>query len=78
MFKGYDVINSFSLYRLFFSIYAMLIYLLSNILRPGRKCWEDRYKLNEWADERSGRRAYHGGVGDAVGVLQSEQSDSNP
>ena len=29
-------------------------HLRGNILGPGRKCWEDRYKLNEWTDERSG------------------------
>ena len=26
-------------------------------------------KLNEWANERSGRRAYDGGAGDAVGAV---------
>ena len=44
-------------------------HLRGNILRPGRKCWEDRYKVNERADERSERRAYDGGAGDAVGAV---------
>ena len=44
---------------------SLLFYLLSNIVRPGRKCWEDWYKLNE----RSGRRAYDGGAGAAVGAV---------
>ena len=44
-------------------------HLRGNVLRPRRECWEDRYKLNEWADERSGRCAYDGGAGNAVGVV---------
>ena len=56
-------------------VFSVLFYLycsfslLSNILRPRRKCWEDWYKLNEWADERFGRRAYDGGADDAVGAV---------
>ena len=46
-----------------------IAHLRGNILWPGRKCWEDRYKLNECADERSGRRAYQGRAGDAVGAV---------
>ena len=44
-------------------------HLRGNILRPERKCWEDRYKLNERADKRSERRAYDDGAGDAVGAV---------
>ena len=44
-------------------------HLRGNILRPGRKCCEDWYKLNEWTDERSGRLADDGGAGDAVGAV---------
>ena len=44
-------------------------HLRGNILQPGRKCWEDRYKPNEWAHERSERRAYDGGAGDAPGAV---------
>ena len=56
---------------------ALLFYLLSNILRPGRRCCEDLYKLNEWADERSGRRAYDGGAADAVGAVSEFFSPSS-
>ena len=60
--------NLFSL--LFFSLCLNSVaHLRGNILPPGRKCWEDRYTLNEWVDERSGRRAFDGGVGDAVGAV---------
>ena len=48
--------------------------LLSNILRPRRRCWENRYKFYKRANERSGGRAQYGGVCDAVWTV-SEFSD---
>ena len=53
-------------------------HLRGNILRPRRKCWEDRYKPNEWSEERCGRRRSGRRCRSRTGVLRSEQLGCNP
>ena len=69
--RDYVIYFSRFVFRSF--IYSLCLnnvaHLRGNILGPGRKCWEDRHKLNERANERSERRAYDGAAGEAVGAV---------